>query len=96
MALTALTVQGGGKRRGGIGSVTSYLETLILRNGGKMPKKDGGAPCQTTPDTTSCPPRQNLTADEVQDLGDRAAAELAEQKDAAHDAIRETYAQSRL
>jgi len=37
-----------------------------------------------------------LTADEVRDLGDRAAAELAEQKDAAHDAIRETYAQSRL
>jgi len=23
------------------GSVTNYLETLILRNGGKMPKKGG-------------------------------------------------------
>jgi len=95
MALTALTVQGGGKRRGGIGSVTSYLETLILRNGGKMPKKDGGAPCQTTRHY-ELPAPPELTADEVQDLGDRAAAELAEQKDAAHDAIRETYAQSRL
>jgi hypothetical protein len=42
------------------------------------------------------PAPPELTADEVQDLGDRAAAELAEQKDAAHDAIRETYAQSRL
>ena len=42
------------------------------------------------------PAPPELTADEVQGLGDRAAAELAEQKDAAHDAIRETYAQSRL
>jgi hypothetical protein len=33
-----------------------------------------------------------LTADEVRDRGDRAAAELAEQKERAHDEIRKTYA----
>jgi hypothetical protein len=33
-----------------------------------------------------------LTVDEVRDRGDRAAAELAEHKDRAHDEIRKTYA----
>jgi hypothetical protein len=33
-----------------------------------------------------------LTADEVRDRGNRAAAELAEQKERAHDEIRKTYA----
>lgn len=38
------------------------------------------------------PTAPELTADEVPDCSDRAAAELAEQKHRAHDEIRKTYA----
>jgi hypothetical protein len=43
-------------------------------------------------DPRELPAPPDLTANEVRDLGDRAAAELAEQKDRSHDEIRKTYA----
>jgi hypothetical protein len=43
-------------------------------------------------DPRELPAPPELNADEVRELGDRAAAELAEQKDRSHDEIRKTYA----
>jgi hypothetical protein len=43
-------------------------------------------------DPRELPAPPDLTANEVRDLGDRAAAELAEQKDKSRDEIRKTYA----
>jgi hypothetical protein len=48
--------------------------------------------CDMPHDPRELPAPPDLTADEVRDLGDRAAVELAEQKDRSHDEIRKTYA----